>query len=360
MSYSKKSKPILSIATAGLKQNHRNQTPRIDFVELKKYIDINILNYSVYKAHSLGRLFRYLETILRSDLYLAILGLRRRGSYQFVFTMSERAGTPFAGIQKFLPKHTPLVSMFTCWSWRQEYVIQKLNLFAQMDLVIVKCKALKNHFLALGVPEQKIEVIPYGIDHHYFYPSKNSQPENGLILSLGEIRNRDYETLFQAVKNLNIRLVVAASGSWYAREKKQKVKSDIPNNVEFIGKQSLTELKILYEKAQFVVLPIHNVLYSAGATSLMEAMSMEKAVIISSSNGIQDYTIDGETCITVPPGNINELSDAIMYLLHNPSEARRLGNNARHFIETKLNLDLYVKNIAHVLEEFCSEKPGPE
>jgi len=342
-------KPILAIATAGTKKDDPKLRPRIDYLEMQKQIDMNLLNYDVYEKTAFGGILRKLETKIRSDLFLTLLGMFSRQSHQFTFTMSERAGIPFAALQKILPGRVPHISVFTCWSWRQELAIKRLNLFSEIDLIIVKCNALKDHFVALGVPAERIQVIHYGVDQHFFAPTGNVSQEERLILSVGETRTRDYSTLFQAVNQLPVKLAVAASGSWYAREKRTKLTSQIPQNVQLLGKQSLTQLKSWYERCQFVVLPIHDAPFSAGATAVMEAMAMERAVIVTRSEGIADYIIDGETCLTVEPRNPEQMKEAISFLLNHPEEARRLGQNGRKFIEEKLNLDVYVSKLLAVV-----------
>jgi glycosyltransferase involved in cell wall biosynthesis len=112
---------------------------------------------------------------------------------------------------------------------------------------------------------------------------------------------------------------------------------------------SQSDLRSLYASSQFVVLPIRDLIYSAGATATLEAGSMARAVIAYRSRGIADYIIDGETGILVEPGSVPAMREAIQFLLTNPKEARRMGQNARQRIVEKLNLETYVSNIADVL-----------
>jgi glycosyltransferase involved in cell wall biosynthesis len=288
---------------------------------------------------------------VRSDLYLTFLGLLRKGRYRVVFAMSERAGIPFAGLKRALQIDAPLVSMFTCWSPRQEKMITRLNLFEAMDEIIVKTESLKRHFVQLGASEDHIHVIPYGLDHRFFYPLKGVKQKEGLVFSLGEVRNRDYPTLFKAVETLPVKLLVAASGSWYAREKTKSIHGVLPANVKLSSRVSRAELRGLYAQSQFVVLPLLYELASAGATAVLEAMSMGRAVITTRSPGILDYVEDGKTGILVNPGDVEGLRDAIHDLQAYPAEAARIGRNARERIEQELNLDCYVKQVAQVLQK---------
>jgi glycosyltransferase involved in cell wall biosynthesis len=112
------------------------------------------------------------------------------------------------------------------------------------------------------------------------------------------------------------------------------------------------KLRELYAKSQFVVLPVYDTVFSAGSTVVMEASSMERAVIATHSEGITDYIIDGETGILVEPNNPEALREAICKLKANPEEARRLGRNARQRVEEEYNLDIYVECIAQQLQSF--------
>jgi len=345
---------ILALATAGLKPDQLEDTdhvryPRVDYIELQRFIDIDVLDYTAYNRTRLGKFFRHLETQLRSDLYLTISGLFRSHRYRLIFAMSERAGIPFAALNRVFPNRRPLVSMFTCWSSRQESMITKLNLFSAMDTIVVKCQSLKDHFLKLGAPAKRVHVIPLGLDHRFFSPLADVEQRAGFVMSLGEIRTRDYATLFQAVDGMPLKLLVAASGSWYAREKNTELQTSVPDGVTIAGRFSRAELKRLYAQSQFIVLPLYDMPFSAGATALLEAMCMGRAVIISRSQGILDYVIEGETGILVNPGDAVEMREAIQDLLAHPEKAHRLGQNARQRVDEGLNLDVYVERIARLL-----------
>jgi glycosyltransferase involved in cell wall biosynthesis len=346
---------ILVLATAGLRPDQRADVehvryPRVDYVELQRLLDVDVLDYTAYEHTRWGRFFRSLETRLRSDLYLTLLGLMRKRSYRLVFTMSERAGIPYAGWQHFSRNHGPWVSMHQCWSWRQEAVVSNLKLFSTMDAIVVHCQSMKRCFIALGAPAERVHVIPYSVDQHFFSPSKNVEQERDLVLSLGEVRSRDYETLFRAVDGLPLRSLVAASGVWYAREKNRRLAAQVPDNVSISGGFSRVELRELYARSRFTVLPLYDQVFSAGATATLESMCMGRAVIATRARGIVDFVVDGETGILVEPGDAPAMREAIQYLLNHPQEARRLGRNGRQRVEQELNLDLYVARLAGLLQ----------
>jgi glycosyltransferase involved in cell wall biosynthesis len=345
---------ILSVATAAvlkeqLEDVNHLKYPRVDYIELQNLIGAETVDYSAYEKGSAGKNIRYLETQLRSDLYLAALSWFNGREYPLMFAWSERAGIPLAAYRRLLGSGNRFVSMFQCWSKRQELAMTKLNLFSMMDDIVVHCSSMKRKFIHLGVPEEKIKIIHYSIDQCFFTPISGHEAPSAQIMSIGETRSRDYASLFKAVDGLPVKLVVPAYGHWYAREKRNSVKAEIPQNVSLIKHVPQSSLRELYASSQFVVLPIYDVVFSAGATATLEAGSMARPVIAFRSEGITDYIIDGETGILVKPGNVGELRSAIEYLLANPNEVQRMGANARQRILETLNLETYVQNIASLL-----------
>jgi hypothetical protein len=74
---------------------------------------------------------------------------------------------------------------------------------------------MKEHLSELGASPERIQVIPYSVDQRFFSPLREIEQEAGFVLSLGEVRSRDYPALFRAVRNLPMSMLVAASGRWY-------------------------------------------------------------------------------------------------------------------------------------------------
>ena len=101
------------------------------------------------------------------------------------------------------------------------------------------------------------------------------------------------------------------------------------------------------------MVPVLNTDFQAGVTTLLEAMAMGKAVVVSATDGQRDIVEDGETGILVPPGNVLALREAVSNLLANPRERKRLGGNARHAVEARFSLDVYASAIAGHLDELA-------
>ena len=92
------------------------------------------------------------------------------------------------------------------------------------------------------------------------------------------------------------------------------------------------DLRQLYADARFVVMPLHDVEFQAGVTTILEAMAMGKAVVCSRTRGQTDVIIDGATGVYVPPGDAAALRAAIRGLLDDPDRADEIGARGRRYV----------------------------
>jgi glycosyltransferase involved in cell wall biosynthesis len=240
----------------------------------------------------------------------------------------------------------------TSWSRRQEIAFTKLDLLNTADVIVLHCHSLKRHLIELGAAPERVMVVPYGVDHHFFSPRPDVERRPGFVISIGESRTRDYPMLFKAVEGLPADFLVAASGSWYAREKNPADFAVVPPNVTVSRHIPSVKLRALYAQAQFVVLPVRPSVASFGATATLEAASMGLPVIATRSPGLTDYVIDGVTGILVDPGDVAGMRKAIEYFLAHPEEARRMGRNARRRVEECLNIDRYSRELAALVKKY--------
>jgi glycosyltransferase involved in cell wall biosynthesis len=83
---------------------------------------------------------------------------------------------------------------------------------------------------------------------------------------------------------------------------------------------------------------------------LVEAMAAGKPVVASRVGGIPDLVKDEKTGLLVPPGDEHALANAIMRLVNNPSEARRMGAAGKFFCHC-FSLEAMVEQLDHLYDE---------
>jgi glycosyltransferase involved in cell wall biosynthesis len=193
-----------------------------------------------------------------------------------------------------------------------------------------------------GISTNKIRLIYWHVDHHFFAPMPDV-PIKDQICSAG-MASRDYATLVTAAADLDIDVKIAADSPWF-HQKLNIVAEKVSPRVVVRSYQNYQSLRYLYAESRFVVVPLLDVPYSAGYTVILEAMAMGKAVIVSRIKQRDDFIIDGWNGLYVDPGNVIELREKICFLLKRPEEAARLGMNARKTVEEHFTLSHYIQRM---------------
>jgi glycosyltransferase involved in cell wall biosynthesis len=129
----------------------------------------------------------------------------------------------------------------------------------------------------------------------------------------------------------------------------------MPENIT-VGVLKPVELRALYARSRFVVVPLLPTDTDNGVSVTLEAMAMGKAVICSHVEGQKDVIQAGRTGIFVPQGDPEALRNAIQFLWTHPEEAERMGQAAREYVEKHHTIDQFVDIIKHVVDEAVAEK----
>jgi glycosyltransferase involved in cell wall biosynthesis len=109
-------------------------------------------------------------------------------------------------------------------------------------------------------------------------------------------------------------------------------------------------LRDLYDRAAVVVVPVIETTFPAGITTLLEAMSMGKAVIATGTSGL-GCVVPDDVAVIVPPGDADALASAVSALLSDPNKRRMLGERAQQFVRSKLTLDRYAGGLVTILSD---------
>jgi glycosyltransferase involved in cell wall biosynthesis len=125
----------------------------------------------------------------------------------------------------------------------------------------------------------------------------------------------------------------------------------VPANVR-VAKFSLAELRDLYARSALVVMPLHTSDFQAGITTILEAMSMERAIVCTTTPGQTDTIVDGVTGVYVPPADPVALRAAIVELLADDARRQELGRAARAWVVTHADIDRYVANLAEIVDRY--------
>lgn len=168
------------------------------------------------------------------------------------------------------------------------------------------------------LPDNKIDINYYGIDHEKFFPGPILDNNPKRILFLGELIRAKADNLIRAFAILvrsfpNVKLIMAGKGREENWLKNLAKELGIGDKIEFAGKIPEEDLPNLYRSADIFAFPSR---HGTGFPP-MEAMACGIPVIVSDRFNTVDYVADAG--IRVNPDSPEEIYSALKKLLANPA-----------------------------------------
>jgi glycosyltransferase involved in cell wall biosynthesis len=322
-----------------------NMHPTMDYFALQARLRGDIADYASMEAdpHPLVRAARRAGR----DAALALHGFLRAGRYDVIFSNGENVSIPLAALLALRRKRPGHVLIGHRLTPKKKKVLMR-RLQSQMDAIFVYAATQKTYAeRVLRIPANKVHLIPFHADTRFYRPMPEATVERRI--SSAGLELRDYPTLIEAVRGLDVEVCLAAASPWSKRRNETAGRS-LPLNVTARA-YSYRDLRELYASSLFVVVPLYENDFQAGVTTILEAMAMGKAVVVSRTSGQRDvirHDVDG---LYVPPGDAGALRAAIVNLLEHPQEVARLGANARQTIESAMSLDLWAERISQSIRD---------
>ena len=196
----------------------------------------------------------------------------------------------------------------------------------------------------MNYPREQIQIVRNPIDPEVFAPQGEvaiAPDGRKTVLFVGRLEERKgVRYLVEAIPMIakrysNVRFIIIGDDTVYASGGKTSMLALIKELlsasgclplVQFIDRVPLTSLPDYYRSADVCVVPS---VYDNSPYTCLEAMSCGRAVIGSFAGGTREYMTDGESGLLVPPRDPSAIADAVVRILSDEKEQKRLGENAR-------------------------------
>lgn len=260
--------------------------------------------------------------------YLNFFGLLRRPLLYISIGLPERIAalqSPLA--RSFYRRLYRRVPCFVAYGWEEAIQLRE--------------------WLKLPADSNRVVFVPFGVDHRAFQPIPNTA-ETIDVLSIGADMQRDFHILIETATlhpDLSFQIITSPRHALTF--------GAIPPNVTVLTNVPFPEIRGYLASARVIALPCRENTYSSGTTTLLQAMSMAKAVMVSKTGAIRDgyHLKDNVNCRLVAPAARAEWGQAILELVHNPSTRAQLGTCARQTVESHLTWDHYVSRLTDVITQ---------
>jgi Glycosyl transferases group 1 len=278
---------------------------------------------------------------------------RRRHDYDAVVSWGEPFGLPMAALLKATGSRTPHVGLFS-WISTPLKAALLARVHTHIHRIVLWSSAQYDHAVnRLGIPPERVVRLRWLVDQRFWRPMPG--PTDMFCAAGREMR--DYPTLIEAIRDWPVRCHVAAKVD--LRKKDQwradlRDASSLPAHVT-VAPRDVREMRALYARSRFVVVPLYPTDTDNGVTVITEAMAMGKAVICSRVQGQRDVVEEGVNGLLVPPGDARALRQAIEHLWTHPGVCEQMGRAGRARVERFHTLEQFVEGVAQAVEDAVAD-----
>jgi hypothetical protein len=289
---------------------------------------------------------------------------RRRDEYDAIVTWGERLSLALTTMQWLAHSKKPHIAMM--YQFAKTNTRVPLRLFGSSLHAVITWSSVQRRYLIerLGFPSERVYLVRHFVDQLFYSPRP---AEEDTICGVGA-EMRDYPTLIEAMRGTELRCHIATDHVRIphrfrlVRDRRMSVDAfSVPPDARVtMGRKTLPELRDLYARSRFVVVPLVPSDSDNGVTVILEAMAMGKPVICSRTRGQVDVIQDGVTGIYVPVGDPAALRAAMLSLWNNPKRAHDMGVRARAYVEQHHTLERFASSVCAAAEASLEGRPAPD
>ena len=204
--------------------------------------------------------------------------------------------------------------------------------------------------MKLGAAPHKIHTVYNGIDIHEIdmwrhvsqgvapFSSHIDEipPDAPVLLTVSRlVEYKGIQRVIEAMPRIlheipNTRYVVVGDGGYRDELSRLAQESPARDAIVFLGSVTDAQKFACYDRCAVFVMPSEE---EGFGIVFLEANAFGKPVIGGDVMGVPEAIVNGETGLLVDPYDVDAIADAVIRLLRDPGEARRLGENGRRRVE---------------------------
>ena len=257
-------------------------------------------------------------------------------------------------------------------TWGRIHLFLDSFLMSRVAKVIALSDTAKESFINRGkVKAENIVVVNNGVDTDFFNPNIEVEgtikmyglKEKLTVLFVGRLAKiKGVEYLLKAADIVvnefhfeDTMFVLVGSPEFHAVDKSVTrdemlsftQRHQLEKNIIFTGSLPLEEVRKLYVACDIFILPT---LGEGDPLVVIEAMASGKPIIGTKVGGIPQKVRDGWNGFLIDPANERQLAEKIRYLIDNPDEREKMGQNSRRYAEQEFDWSTVAERLLRVYE----------
>jgi len=220
------------------------------------------------------------------------------------------------------------------------------DLFRKVGRWIAVSEAQKREHVAMGIPEERINVIPH------FYEIREDPPDypqNGDVLFVGRLsKEKGVDRLLEAwthLQDLGRTLRIVGEGPEGDALKKLAVDLGL-RNVRFMGFLEQDEMREVWENAACSV--VSSIWKEPFGMVVLESWAKARPVVAHRIGALPELVSEGSEGLLVSPESPEELASSLRILLGNPEKSAGMGRSGFRKVRDHYSKSLWQERIAPV------------
>jgi len=253
-----------------------------------------------------------------------------------------------------LPKQLlgkPYLNRFTKVFLSKTFEIYEKLVMSKFDLIITATPYIRDKFLKIN--SNSIDINNFPILGELSNSVEWKERNNEICYVGGIAKTRGIKELIKAIeqtKNIKINL----AGSFSEIDTEAEVKSykgwEKVNELGFLDRK---EVNSILSKSKIGVVTLHPIVnYIEALPVKMFEYMIAGVPVVASNFPLWKEIVEGNSCgVTVDPLNPKEIAGAINYIIENPKEADKMGQNGKKAILEKYNWSIEEKKLLQVYKK---------
>lgn len=253
-----------------------------------------------------------------------------------------------------------LITTLYVWGdfgWKRN-LIQWVNQLAirRFDRISAHCQAAVDETIARGLPRDRVQLLISGFDpdRRRLSPEERARRRREHGVGEGEVilanvarfhPEKAQDALLRSFKTIvtrhpQARLWFMGIGPLEGELRRQCAALGLERQVTFKG--FVEDVPGVLPLVDIQVHPSH---MEGVALAICTGMAAGLPIVASDVGGLGEVLKPGRTGVLVPPGDETRFAEEVIRLIDDPTQARKLGDAARRFIEEEYSLDLAARGV---------------
>ncbi|NIO68778.1 MAG: glycosyltransferase [Anaerolineae bacterium] len=229
------------------------------------------------------------------------------------------------------------------------------------DHIICPSRVTREYITSLGIPPERVTVIPNGVDTARFSPCPAPPDEVPLLLYIGTLAGwQGLDTLLEAMPLVlaehPARLNIVGKGRKEQRKSLQKRirKMGLAGWVSLEGSLSHDTIPKMINQAHLCLAPLsfndRNVTQGCCPIKVLEYLACDKPLVAANLPVVRELVCDGQEALLFTPDDPADLARCILTLLNDPPLAERLAEAGCQRVRREFTWEIAQQKLLGVYE----------